>query len=114
MKQAIDAWYCHHYKDNGHASLEKSFEVASLAPHDAEHSEKQARHSDSRLVGKHWQEARCNGYQKARDGIHFLLDVPQNEQIGKHVPYIGVLKTVSEVGNQAVICKKPHTSIMKK
>ena len=114
MKQAINAWYQHHYKDNGHTSLKTSFEVASLAPHNAEHGEEQARHTDSRPVCKHWQEARSYGNQKARHDIHLLLDVPQNKQIGKHVPNVGVLEAVSEVGNQTIVSQNPHTSMKKR
>lgn len=114
MKQAINAWYQHHYKDNGHTSLKTSFEVASLAPHNAEHGEEQARHTDGSPISKHRQEARCNGNQKARHDIHLLLDVPQNKQIGKHVPYVGVLEAVSEVGDQTIVSQNPHTSIRKR
>lgn len=114
MKQAINAWYQHHYKDNGHTSLKTSFEVASLAPHNAEHGEEQARHTDSRPVCKHRQEARSYGNQKARHDIHLLLDVPQNKQIGKHVPNVGVLEAVSEVGDQTIVSQNPHTSMKKR
>lgn len=114
MKQAINAWYQHHYKDNGHTSLKTSFEVASLAPHNAEHGEEQARHTDSRPVCKHRQEARSYGNKEARHDIHLLFDVPQNKQIGKHVPYVGVLEAVSEVGDQTIVSQNPHTSIRKR